>query len=545
MRTSESGFRLGLGLLVERAERTIFWVIVAAGLGVIAMVGCHRNAAPTAANESASGAAANAGPDPAEANLAAVSGSAQVLGQSQQAPTSQSSQEYTQQQAAPIERQAPPDQGHGYQDQGYSDQDAEAGYAATLTDEQASAPPPPLPVYNQPEAPDPNDIWTPGYWAYAPAGYYWVPGAWCAPPYIGALWTPGYWGYYGGHYRFHHGFWGPHIGYYGGVNYGFGYVGVGYLGGYWAGSNFNYNRNFNRVGPNIRNVYVRDVTFNNVHYNSYAVNTRIGPRVSYNGGNGGVRATPRPAELAALREPRVAPMQSQVQAERESAQNRQQFYAANQGRPAIAAAPRPFAAERGIAPPARTTSDLVRPGVQPRPGQIENRPGQFAGRPAQIENRPAQPVVENRPGQPAPAAQPGRPMATRLGQPGTGNTQPPAPPRSEIHRVPQGQFQPRPAQPEPARPEPPRQPQTQPRPQESPSRPQPQPFARPQEPVRQPLAQPRPETQARPQPPEVRPQPQVRAEPRPQPQARPAPQARPQPQPRPEAQPHEDAHPKL
>ena len=29
--------------------------------------------------------------------------------------------------------------------------------------------------------------------------------------------------------------------------------------------------------------------FNNVHYNSYAVNSRLGPRVSYNGGKGGVR----------------------------------------------------------------------------------------------------------------------------------------------------------------------------------------------------------------------------------------------------------------
>jgi hypothetical protein len=535
MRTSENFFRLGLAVLAERAERVLFWGIAAAGLGVIAIVGCHSDAPQTAASETAN-TAANTGPDPAEANLAPVNGSAQVLGQSQQAPTSQSSQEYTQQQAAPIERQAPPDQGQvGYQNQGYSDQDAEAGYAATLTDEQASAPPPPLPVYDQPEAPDPNYLWTPGYWAYAPAGYYWVPGAWCAAPYVGALWTPGYWGYYGGYYRFHHGFWGPHIGYYGGVNYGFGYVGVGYLGGYWAGSNFNYNRNFNRVGPRIQNVYVREVTYNNVRYNSYEVNTRIGPRVSYNGGNGGVRATPRPAELAALREPRVAPMQSQVQAQREAAQNRQQFYAANQGRPAMAAAPRPFAAERGIAAPARTTADLVRPGMQPRPGQIENRPEQFQNRPAPLANRPAQPVVENRPGQPAPQArpvQPERAMGGRPGEPAAGNPQPQAPPRSEVRRLPQGQLQPRPAQPEPARPAPQSQPQQ---------------FARPQEPARQAQPRPQPQPQPRQPQPEARPQPQAR----PQPEQRPQPQARPQPQPqqRPQAPPQqrpqrEEEHPK-
>src|SRR5579885_1872110 len=40
--------------------------------------------------------------------------------------------------------------------------------------------PPPLPVYEQPIAPGPGYIWTPGYWAWDPAyGYYWVPGAWC------------------------------------------------------------------------------------------------------------------------------------------------------------------------------------------------------------------------------------------------------------------------------------------------------------------------------------------------------------------------------
>ena len=31
------------------------------------------------------------------------------------------------------------------------------------------------------------------------------------------------------------GYWGPHVGYYGGVNYGFGYMGVGFAGGAWRG----------------------------------------------------------------------------------------------------------------------------------------------------------------------------------------------------------------------------------------------------------------------------------------------------------------------
>ena len=34
--------------------------------------------------------------------------------------------------------------------------------------------PPPIPVYAQPVAPGDGYIWTPGYWAYGPDGYYWV-----------------------------------------------------------------------------------------------------------------------------------------------------------------------------------------------------------------------------------------------------------------------------------------------------------------------------------------------------------------------------------
>ncbi len=94
--------------------------------------------------------------------------------------------------------------------------------------------PPELPVYEQPICPGDGYIWTPGYWAYTPdGGYYWVPGAWVLAPYTGALWTPGYWGWNDGLYVWNGGYWGLHIGFYGGVNYGFGYSGRGYEGGYW------------------------------------------------------------------------------------------------------------------------------------------------------------------------------------------------------------------------------------------------------------------------------------------------------------------------
>jgi hypothetical protein len=108
--------------------------------------------------------------------------------------------------------------------------------------------PPPIPIYAQPIAPGYGYIWTPGYWAYGPDGYYWVDGAWVYPPYVDALWTPGYWGWGSGLYFWHPGYWGRTIGYYGGINYGFGYFGTGFYGGYWNGGHFFYNSAYNHIG---------------------------------------------------------------------------------------------------------------------------------------------------------------------------------------------------------------------------------------------------------------------------------------------------------
>jgi hypothetical protein len=154
--------------------------------------------------------------------------------------------------------------------------------------------PPPLPVYVQPAIPAPGYIWTPGYWAWNGAGYYWVPGAWILPPYIGALWTPGYWGWSGGVYLFHAGYWGRTVGYYGGINYGYGYGGRGYDGGYWRGGGFYYNRSVNHITNNITNVYNRPVAAGGVV-----------SRASFNGGPGGVRYAPR--NNAELRSANYAP----------------------------------------------------------------------------------------------------------------------------------------------------------------------------------------------------------------------------------------------
>ena len=122
---------------------------------------------------------------------------------------------------------------------------AQPAYSEPAVDVEVTAneAPPPLPDYEQPPCPEDGYMWTPGYWAWGGGGYYWVPGTWVQPPRVGVLWTPGYWGFVGGVYSFNVGYWGPHIGYYGGVNYGFGYVGVGFAGGRWVGNSFAYNQN--------------------------------------------------------------------------------------------------------------------------------------------------------------------------------------------------------------------------------------------------------------------------------------------------------------
>ena len=81
-------------------------------------------------------------------------------------------------------------------------------------------------------------------------------GAWVQPPYVGALWTPGWWGFYGGGYYWNAPATGARsIGYYGGINYGFGYFGTGFFGGYWGGGRFFYNRVYCNYGYGFRGAF--------------------------------------------------------------------------------------------------------------------------------------------------------------------------------------------------------------------------------------------------------------------------------------------------
>jgi WXXGXW repeat (2 copies) len=212
--------------------------------------------------------------------------------------------------------------------------------------------PPPLPVYAQPVIPAPGYLWTPGYWRWSPVDedYFWVPGTWVAPPYVGALWTPGYWGWAGGNYLWHGGYWGPHVGFYGGVNYGFGYIGSGYHGGYWNGGVFNYNRSVNNINTTIvHNVYNTTVVEHNT-------------RVSFNGGQGGINARPSHEEQIARGEQHSGATSVQRQHEQFAMQSPEQRASFNHGSPTLAATPRghEFRATNGQQPGNRTGGDPMR-----------------------------------------------------------------------------------------------------------------------------------------------------------------------------------------
>lgn len=184
--------------------------------------------------------------------------------------------------------------------------------------------PPPLPVYEQPYCPGPGYMWVPGYWAYGPDGYFWVPGMWEYAPRMGWMWTPGYWGWSDGFYCWHSGYWGRHVGFYGGVNYGWGYNGSGYAGGYWRENVFYYNRAETRVNVTV---------VNNTYTGAAVMNKTAATSASYNGGSGGTTVTPTSRELAVAREPHIGATPNQKRHFTMSSANPELRAANNHGQP--------------------------------------------------------------------------------------------------------------------------------------------------------------------------------------------------------------------
>ena len=453
------------------------------------LTACNRAPDASTAQTQAPTAAPVADTDPAAGNLAPAGQSTAASQPSQYSNSSQVAQNY------------PPATGYSSQNSNYSSYDVpppdqnyppDEGYDSWASNEQpieTDQPPPPLPEYNQPPIPGDNYYWTPGYWSYANSGYYWVPGAWVVAPWVDALWTPPYWSYEGRHYRWHSGYWGPHIGFYGGINYGFGYTGRGYYGAYWRNGALNYNRTVNNINPAVvHNVYNYSVPRNNDN------------RVSYNGGQGGINVRPTPQEIAVVHDPRTPPVSAQVQFARQSAANRAQFASAGHAQPASLVAEKPLATSyRAPAPrpPAAAMRAVAAPAAAPQaPAPVQGRP-----------NEPQRQIQENRPGaiQPAPQQAP-RPVPEMRQAPPPQQAQRPMP---ENRAAPQPAARPapevRPVPQQPMRPAP----EARPIPQQQPARPAPQPIPQqqPARPVQQPEARPIPQQPMRPAP-EARPAPQ-------------------------------------
>ncbi len=309
----------------------------------------------------------------------------------------------------------------------------------------ASYAPPPIPSYAQPYVPEPNEIWQPGYWAWGPYGYYWVPGTWVAAPQTGYLWTPGYWHYDNSRYAWSPGFWAVAVGFYGGVNYGGGYGGRGYDGGRWQGRTFQYNTYVTRVNSTI----VHDTYVNR----TVVIDNRT-TRVSYNGGADGLQARPTEREIAVTHARHLGVTSVQVQHLKVAEQDRQLLATVNHDNPPVVAVAHPLtsanrpasfepvkqvvrfgvhappvAPQTRVAPIAAPRTQPVAPKAEPERvapdvvrTPVETLPKAFAPRdetpPKAIAPAPAAPVVHTAPVlRPQPAHQYAPPVEARPNMP--------------------------------------------------------------------------------------------------------------------------------
>ena len=195
------------------------------------------------------------------------------------------------------------------------------------------------------------------------------------------FWTPPYWGWGGNGYTFYQGYWGPQVGFYGGIAYGYGYFGNGYQGGRWNNGQFYYNRSVTNVNvTNIHNVY-----------NTTIINNHTNNRVSYNGGQGGITARPTAAERGRRTRTARTPVAAQTQHMQAAAANPQLRASTNHGKPPIAATVKPASFSGAGVVPAKAAGAPYHPpanrGAQPAAG---NHPGQPAA-----GNRPAEPAAAN------------------------------------------------------------------------------------------------------------------------------------------------------
>lgn len=323
--------------------------------------------------------------------------------------------------------------------------------AQVTVDIRVAVAPPPLPYYEQPPIPADGYLWVPGYWAWDQSedDYYWVPGTWVEPPQRELLWTPAYWSFEDGRYGFHPGYWGQEVGFYGGIDYGYGYGGEGYLGGRWNNGAFFYNRTVNNVG---------NVRITNVYNETVVVNNRT--NVSFNGGNGGTTVRPTPREETFAREHHVEATPVQRQQMEKASKDRALFSKQNHGEPAVAATPRAGVFQGAGVVRGSRTPVAATPGAPPSPIGAEKSgavPNAAPGKEIPHET----PKAGEKPGETPRQAQPPRaekmnkqaPKSEEHGKPPM-QAAPKAEERKPIHETPKAEER-RPAQ-EPSKAAPPK-----------------------------------------------------------------------------------------
>jgi len=201
-----------------------------------------------------------------------------------------------------------------------------------LAEDKVDTAPPPIPSYAQPSIPEDGYLWMPGFWAWRKdvPDYYWVPGTWVKPPRAGLLWTPPYWSRVEGGYAFHDGYWAADVGFYGGIDYHFGYAGEGYQGGHWQQAEFVYNRTANNLGAvKVAHSYERAVPSDG-----------NAMQASFNGGRRGTKARPTSQQEELAHGEHAAPTAEQQAHFEMAAKNRSLYSKLNGGEPGVAATAR-------------------------------------------------------------------------------------------------------------------------------------------------------------------------------------------------------------
>jgi hypothetical protein len=171
------------------------------------------------------------------------------------------------------------------------------------------------------------------------------------------------------------------VGYYGGVNYGFGYMGIGFAGGMWDHGFFRYNTAIMHVDGR----YIHNTFEDRGMVDRYTV--ARGSHVAFSGGPGGIHHDPMPEERIAERDSHMDRSSFQMQHEGAARNDHSSYFKANGGHPATLAVQRPMTAPMHNGPqsmgrPEQQMRTESHPQMRPEPQQQSRPSPQQQMRPA-------------------------------------------------------------------------------------------------------------------------------------------------------------------